>query len=71
MVLIMGVCVTLPVPYNNHGCQGGNMYNTFKYVVANEGVDSQSSYNYKGRVRLIFTLKYRQCMHSTNFKVSL
>ena len=26
------------------------MYNTYRYVVANEGVDSQSSYSYKGRV---------------------
>ena len=26
------------------------MYNTFQYVIGNEGVDSQISYSYKGRV---------------------
>ena len=26
------------------------MYNTYQYVVANEGIDSQISYSYKGRV---------------------
>ena len=38
------------VPYGNYGCQGGNMYNTYQYVVGNEGVDSQTSYSYKARV---------------------
>ena len=42
----------LPVPYGNYGCQGGNMYNSNQYVVANEGLDSQSAYSYKGRVKL-------------------
>ena len=26
------------------------MYNTYQYVVGNEGVDSQTSYSYKARV---------------------
>ena len=38
------------VPYGNHGCQGGNMYDSFLYIVANEGIDTSSSYPYKGKV---------------------
>ena len=39
------------VSYGNHGCNGGNMYNAYKYIVANNGVDTQSSYPFQGRVR--------------------
>ncbi len=39
-----------PVPYGNFGCSGGNVYNTFMYVIANSGVDTENSYYYKGRV---------------------
>lgn len=38
------------VPYGNHGCKGGNMYVAFKYIVANEGVDTESSYPFVGKV---------------------
>ena len=39
------------VPYGNHGCQGGNMYNTFLYIVSNDGVCTADSYPFKGKVR--------------------
>ena len=38
------------VSYGNHGCNGGNMYNAYRYVVANEGVDTRSTYPFQGRV---------------------
>ncbi|CAI8034599.1 Cathepsin L, partial [Geodia barretti] len=34
------------VPYGNYGCRGGNMYNAFQYIVANDGIDSSDSYPY-------------------------
>ena len=48
--LLLLFSVLYSVPYGNFGCQGGNMYNAYQYVVGNEGVDSQISYSYKGRV---------------------
>ena len=50
MVVINYFLLSNTVPYGNHGCNGGNMYNTYQYVVGNEGVDSQISYSYKARV---------------------
>ena len=47
------IIITRAVPYGNYGCSGGNMYNSFMYVVANEGVDTESSYPYKGRVSVL------------------
>ncbi|CAI8032375.1 Cathepsin L-like, partial [Geodia barretti] len=46
------------VPYGNHGCQGGNMYNSFLYVVSNDGVDTADSYPFKG--------KQQSCSFSSN-----
>nr|ACG63793.1 silicatein A1 [Latrunculia oparinae] len=37
------------VPYGNHGCKGGNMLYAFKYVIANEGVDTANSYPFYGK----------------------
>ena len=39
------------VPYGNYGCRGGNMYDAFLYIVANEGIDTSDSYPYKGKVQ--------------------
>ena len=52
MAKIIGICFTkYAVPYGNHGCKGGNMLYAFKYVIANEGVDTRKSYPFYGNVR--------------------
>nr|CAM57981.1 silicatein alpha [Geodia cydonium] len=37
------------IPYGNHGCKGGNMYDTYLYIVANEGIDTSASYPYSAK----------------------
>ncbi len=50
-------CTT--VPYGNLGCNGGNVYDAFLYVIANAGIDTNSYYPYEGRVsRLSVLTKY-------------
>lgn len=38
-------------PEGNNGCYGGNMYNSYMYVIFNDGVNTQKSYPFEGIVR--------------------
>ena len=43
------------MPYGNYGCKGGNMYNTFLYIVTNEGIDTYNAYPFQEKVNGITT----------------
>ena len=36
--------------FGNHGCSGGSMHLAFRYVMANEGIDSEAAYPYQATV---------------------
>ena len=40
------------VPYGNHGCKGGNMYDSYNYIINNEGIDTAKSYGYVAQVSI-------------------
>ncbi|CAL8358649.1 unnamed protein product [Arctogadus glacialis] len=43
--------------FGNHGCSGGSMHQAFRYVIANEGIDSEEAYPYRGK-------EGQQCMYT-------
>lgn len=46
-----GICTSFSVvPFGNNGCNGGDTYSVFEYIIANGGVDTASYYPYKARV---------------------
>lgn len=40
------------VTEGNNGCNGGDMFNSFMYIIFNDGIDTARSYSYVGKVRL-------------------
>ena len=38
------------VPEGNNGCQGGNMYNSYTYIIFNDGIDIDAAYKYQATV---------------------
>lgn len=48
-------------PEGNNGCKGGNMYNSFMYIIFNDGVDSATSYKYQEMVSECLYFKDKQC----------
>jgi len=43
--------------YGNEGCSGGLMYDAFKYIIANGGIDSEADYGYLARDETCNTAK--------------
>ena len=43
--------VTSAVPEGNNGCDGGNMFNSFMYIIFNDGIDTAKSYRYQATVK--------------------
>lgn len=39
--------------FGNEGCEGGLMSNAYSYIVKNDGLDSEHSYPYVGKVSVL------------------
>ena len=48
------------VPYGNHGCSCGDVNNAFRYVINNNGLDTENAYPYVARVCVIYIVSYKQ-----------
>ena len=46
----------LTVPYGNHACSCGDVYNSYLYVIDNDGVDTEYGYRYQAQVKSCYKL---------------
>ena len=61
------MCTSCPVvPFDNNGCNGGDTYYAFEYIIANGGVDTASYYPYKARVSVAITGRLCKCQCQCN-----
>lgn len=68
--------------FGNRGCNGGNMKNSFRYVISNKGINSAMYYPYRARVRClwrswrficylcVFVLQKLSCKYNTSHSVA-
>ena len=57
------------VSYGNHGCHGGNMYNTYQYIISNEGVNTEGLYPFNAKVMEVMSI-YNDCQVDINIDTS-
>ena len=56
IIVYIAACIpsssNCPGIQGNNGCSGGNMFNSFMYIIDNEGIATSSAYPYQAIVRL-------------------